>query len=197
MRPHVQRVLAGEYALPDWVKIEGEPTILDIGANVGAFTLWAAQQWPTYQWILCYEPHPDNEMILRHNVAHLRRVLIHPVAVSPDDRGGRLYEGRNNCGEASLFRGDEQTEHYVVVPNVQPDCLVEADIVKIDTEGSELDILDGYEHLDHVSAVMLEWHSPSLRWACGALLVRAGLECVRETQTRTDRGIMIWARTGA
>ena len=46
------------------------PVILDIGANIGAFALWAIGRWPGCR-LHCYEPLPANFDMLRQNLAHL------------------------------------------------------------------------------------------------------------------------------
>ena len=62
MRPHVARVFEGEYEVtmsPELVK----PRILDIGANLGAFAIWASKRWPGASFI-CFEPHPTTYKLL-------------------------------------------------------------------------------------------------------------------------------------
>ena len=86
MRGHVNLVLRGEYALPPGYRVEPPVRVLDIGANVGAFAIWARQQWPGCE-LDCYEPHPENAKLLRRNVHHLGDgVRVHEVAVSGGNR---------------------------------------------------------------------------------------------------------------
>jgi hypothetical protein len=58
---HAADVLAGSYDIP--FNPEKPPVILDIGANIGAFTSWAAKRWPGCV-IHAYEPHPGNYAML-------------------------------------------------------------------------------------------------------------------------------------
>ena len=53
----------------------------------------------------------------------------------------RLYLGRNNCGEASFYDVGEQSTRPSRSRRRAPSVLPKAQIVKIDTEGSEIDIL--------------------------------------------------------
>jgi predicted RNA methylase len=63
----VVEVLTGEYE-PGYF---GEGlTILDIGANVGSFSLWANLRWPGST-IYAYEPHPGTCAMLKRNLAGL------------------------------------------------------------------------------------------------------------------------------
>ena len=68
MRHHVQKVLDGEYEVPYEAIL---PVILDIGANVGSFAAWALKRWPGCH-VHCYEPLPDNFVLLKKNLGSLK-----------------------------------------------------------------------------------------------------------------------------
>src|SRR4051812_24496223 len=79
MRGAVAQVLDGEYD----AGYSGDGlTILDIGANVGSFAVWANMRWPGSP-IHAYEPHPGTFDILEGNVRALRNVVCHRQAVFP------------------------------------------------------------------------------------------------------------------
>ena len=159
MRRHVQKVLGGEYDIP---YRHNSPVILDIGANVGSFAAWALKRWPGC-YVHCYEPLPDNFALLKRNLGQFegRSVSLYNFAVG-DPSLTRLYLGRNNCGEASFYDIGEQTTDTVEVETRAPSVLPKAQIVKIDTEGSEVDILARMASLDF-DAIMLEYHSEANR----------------------------------
>jgi methyltransferase FkbM-like protein len=77
--------------------------------------------------------------------------------------------GRNNCGEASFYDVGEQSTITVEVETRAPSALPKAHIVKIDTEGSEIDILSGMTSLDF-DVIMLEYHSEANRRKADELL---------------------------
>jgi FkbM family methyltransferase len=166
MRRHVQKVLAGEYDIPYRHKA---PVILDIGANVGSFAAWALKRWPGAH-VHCYEPLPDNFALLRRNLGQFeaKSVSLHNFAVG-DPSLTRLYLGRNNCGEASFYDIGEQSAASVEVETRAPDVLPKAQIAKIDTKGSEVEILTRMTSVDF-DAVMLEYHSETNRRRIDALL---------------------------
>jgi FkbM family methyltransferase len=166
MVAHAQKVLRGEYDLP--YEHPG-PVILDIGANIGAFALWAVGRWPGCR-LHCYEPLPANFELLRRNLAHLPadRVSLHPFAIGDPSRT-RLFLGRNNCGESSFFDLGEQSGESVEVLTRSPDVLPRADLIKVDAEGSEVEILAGLGAID-ADVVVLEYHSESNRRRVDALL---------------------------
>ena len=81
----------------------------------------------------------------------------------------RLHLGRNNCGEASFYGIGEQATAFVEVETKPPSVLPKAHIVKIDTEGSEMDILERLGSFDH-DVILLEYHSEANRRKIDALL---------------------------
>jgi FkbM family methyltransferase len=166
MRYHVQKVLGGEYEVPYQAT---RPVILDIGANVGSFAAWALGRWPGAH-IHCYEPLPDNFVLLQKNLGALegQSISLNNFAIG-DPSLKNLYLGRNNCGEASFYDVGEQSTITVEVETRAPSALPKAHIVKIDTEGSEIDILSGMTSLDF-DVIMLEYHSEANRRKADELL---------------------------
>jgi|DewCreStandDraft_4_1066084.scaffolds.fasta_scaffold01983_12 FkbM family methyltransferase len=161
MVPALESVLSGEYETGHF----GENlAILDIGANVGAFAVWASLRWPGSR-IACYEAHPGTFALLERNTRHLAGVVRHHAAVWPTEEERILCFGRYpGDGEAGIVRVIEgmfarvPAEEGVFVPTVHPRTLPRADIVKLDVEGAEPEIL---EHLDlaETSLLLLEYHS--------------------------------------
>lgn len=203
MRRHAQRVADGEYAPPTGYSIDPS-TILDIGANVGAFSYWAHSEWPQAA-IDAYEPHPESAAMLRRNAAAFMpgAVRVHELAVRGVPWDGRLtvplYTGKNNIGECSMLRGHEQTGEVIEVDSISATELHSAHIVKVDTEGLELPILENL-NLDDTLVVMLEWHARRDRWKLGALLCER-FDCVRDVPMVNDatnsvyRGVQVWVRS--
>lgn len=186
MVPHVRKVLAGEYDVPG---MPAPRTILDIGANVGAFAVWAHVKWPD-AYIQAYEPHPTNIEAFKENVPG---VTIEDCAVYCDGRL-TLWVGASNCGEHSLWPGPEQSKHWIEVEGMRPERLDACDFLKIDAEGAELGILAGYRHLETVQAVALETHSARDARVIQYMLEDVGLTLVSEDVWRADRSVQRWLR---
>jgi FkbM family methyltransferase len=158
---------SGEYDLP---YNHSSPIILDVGANIGGFALWAADRWPGWE-IFCYEPLPDNFALLKANVGLVNsasRVHTHNLAIG-DPQHTKLFLGRNNCGEASFFDLGEQQQTAVEVTTVAPMVMPRAQILKLDTEGCEVEILSGLASIDY-DVVMLEYHSEANRRRADGIL---------------------------
>lgn len=177
---HCADVLAGSYDIP--FDPEKPPVILDVGANVGAFTKWAAYRWPGST-IFSYEPYPNNFKLLTRtveSVKDLAHIGLNQVAVS--DKGGNMvlkfHSEAMNCGEWSLNTGGtpKDTVNVDVIPALD---LPKADILKIDTEGAEAQILESMKYrLHEFSAVMLEIHSASWVVPITGLLRIAGFSII-------------------
>lgn len=182
----IQAVMNGEYDVP--VKFAKPPLIVDIGANVGGFTVWASRRWKGAK-LVCYEPIPDNFAMLKANVEAFKidAELINAAVVH--GMPGVMFRGLNNCGECSFFDlGEQRTwAKRVKVETVAPSSVPKCDILKIDTEGCELMILEGYKHQPRI--VLLEWHSIQDRKLLKELLIAKGYRLLEETPFCAERGI--------
>lgn len=169
---HCDDVLAGVYDLP--IVYEGKPPIvIDIGANVGAFAIWASQKWPGCC-LFCYEPIPDNYDTLMDNTAHLQHCLRRNVGVRMCGGQMEIAEGAFNCGEWSCQPGiNKETGKRMVVPCIPAADIPRGNILKIDTEGCELEILKALWDAGRsaeFSVILLEWHRESDRLEIDQLL---------------------------
>lgn len=157
----IQDVFGGEYECGyDGVGLD----ILDVGANVGSFALWATMRWPGSR-VTSYEPHPGTFAFLTANTAGRPDIVPVNAALFPGGMTTATFTSRfAGDGESTLaaYAGDTfvpgaQGETYEVAV-VDPASLPSADIVKIDIEGGEGDVLD---HLDlsRTSLVLLEYQN--------------------------------------
>lgn len=150
MRPHLERVFAGEYDIP----LEGgHKTIADVGANFGAFSIWALHRWPGSV-VMAYEPNPVVFPLLTDNLSNYSAVLRYYALGEPGERN--LYTGKYNLGEASLYGRGPAQKIEVASPLEIPE---DTDILKIDTEGAEVEILEPLiEAKRSFEAVLVEYH---------------------------------------
>jgi hypothetical protein len=80
-----------------------------------------------------------------------------------------MYRGLNNCGESSFFDLGEQTKDAVTVKIEPPSVLPRGQILKMDTEGCEIEILSGIKNIDF-DVILLEYHSDRNRRMADELL---------------------------
>lgn len=180
----------GEYEL---IGFDPEsPTILDIGANCGAFTLWASHRWPGYASIHAYEPAQINFPLLTKNTEALARVFRTKAAVTSGDKV-KLFCGVQNQGQASLHPELGQTsDTYELPPIVKPEALPEANILKVDTEGCELDIIETYLTKHKPKLIMYEYHREEDRRALDTLMCDSGYALVGGQIFCHLRGVQKW-----
>ena len=160
-------------ALLDTVLRPGS-TVIDVGANIGVITAYAAMRVGSAGVVVAIEPAADNLEVL---AANLRRNNLTNVRIV-DSAAGRRRESRpfylrgdvsavNSLFPESCYAHVTATAEVRVVP---VDDLVEggADLVKIDVEGAELDVLAGMPRLLAQRGIHLvvEWH-PVLQQAAG------------------------------
>lgn len=187
MSAHIRKIIGGEY---DVAYENPAPVILDIGANIGAFAAWAINRWPGAT-IHCYEPVPANFQMLTKNLAPIGAVVI-PRMVAVGTTGGRImYLGRDNCGEASFYRGPEQTEESIVVTTISPLALPSADILKLDVEGAEVEVLEGMAEIAF-DVILMEYHSEAKRRRVDHLLKDYTL--VGSSASCAHRGVVKYMR---
>jgi FkbM family methyltransferase len=163
----IAAVLGGEYEFNYF----GEGlTILDIGANVGSFALWAHLRFPQST-IIAYEPNPETHAMLVRNTQALPNVVCHHAAVYPAAQDRAPFWSRYpGDGEAGLTAYMDRTftelppEQTRLVPVVHPRDLPPCDVMKLDVEGAEAAILDAAD-LEGVSAIVLEYQNASNRRA--------------------------------
>lgn len=169
---HLKKVFDGEYDIPGLNPRPGHAfKILDLGANCGAFALWALSRWPGST-VTCYEPMPTAYNYLVQNLSGVRAqaTLVNAAVTGREPGHAPMHVGKYNIGEASLL--SHMGTDTVEVATVPPRDLPAADILKLDIEGSELEVLFylvGFEQRSY-SAILLEYHSEPIRRALDAIL---------------------------
>lgn len=153
MVSHIEKIFKGEYDIP---YENSNPIILDIGGNVGGFCLWANKRWKNSK-IYSYEPIKKNFDLLKLNTKDLENIMAMNLAIGSKTEQRRMYYGAHNIGECSFQQGAEQVEEGEDVSVVAANLLPKADIVKIDTEGAEIEILENMVIKPDV--YLIEYHS--------------------------------------
>jgi FkbM family methyltransferase len=161
IRPFLEKVFQGEYEMGVHIPRGGK--ILDLGANYGAFAIWAAHRWPGTL-IESFEPHPEVYKGCLKNVAAYEEIRVHNWGIG--DEGVRiLNDGPNNDGERSfhgILNGKNLggTECIVKDPLTLPEC----DLLKMDIEGCEMEVLIPLIRSGRrPAAIVLEYHNNKLR----------------------------------
>jgi len=129
--------------------------IVDIGANIGWYSIHAARLNPNLKNIYAFEPLPQNLALLKNNIdlnkPYSDRIIVHSCALG--DRNGYrdLLSSEEEKGASSFFNIRDLQEPLVSnvevrrLDEVSLDWgeLGEKSLLKIDTEGSEYLVLLG------------------------------------------------------
>lgn len=126
-------------------------TVLDIGANIGFHTVHFARRVGPRGKVVALEPVADNLAFLEKNVAlnTLKQVAILPYAAGSRQSERPVYLHAHGALHSFYLR-DATVPPHVKVRQYPLDVLVgepEVDVVKIDTEGAELEVLQGMERI--------------------------------------------------
>jgi FkbM family methyltransferase len=144
----------------------GPKLVLDLGGNIGLFSLLAARQSPDVT-VHAFEPGPPNyrlfEMNCLANAALANRIVLHREGVSGEDRETEWFFDESNPGGSSLFATEGTSFHVKLaalstVINSLPGPVT---LAKIDIEGAEYELLDRTPEATwrKIEAISLELHS--------------------------------------
>lgn len=171
MRPYMRRRSAWEEGEHDVLRllVRKGTRFLDVGANVGYFSVAAARLAPRVT-VDSVEPHPELLPLLRFNLwSNGVHASVWPVAL--DERTGPmpLSSSENNAGDSRVSRPGAESRYSIVVPAIKADELFgdrAFDVVKIDVQGWELEVLLGMQRILDRSgeiAVVVEFWPGGLR----------------------------------
>lgn len=150
------RKISGELAfLHQYLKGKDSPVVLDVGANAGSYSRDVVASNPSAR-VFAFEPHPYAFNRLVVDVALHQNVR--PINSAVGDVSGRqvLHDRHSESGttHASIFREVIEDIHKLQSSKwevnvitldefIEEQRLVRVDLLKIDTEGYELNVLKG------------------------------------------------------
>ena len=192
----------GEKCYRRHIQEPSKGVIIDIGANIGAFTLeWANSSENLI--VHAYEPNPETNRTLRLNVQSnnfTERVTVFDEAVGRSCSTFNLWTNVPSL-IASGYDINPPTSEAVSI-SVQMIDLNEVisragatvELLKIDAEGAEADILEGatQSNLKKVKQVILEYHDylcPFALARCRRVLEAAGFHCVIKPDRRQTKSV--------
>jgi len=172
---------------PSYLPIEDNDIVVDIGANNGIFTLFAASI--THNAVHAFEPSPRNIEVLRRNITAngLHHVTAHCYAVSDKPGSAKLFlnaaDGQQNllsdqilpakieqyktCTDVNyLIPRNDEAVTSIEVPTttlqeiIDSNNLERIDFLKLDCEGAESPILQSTptSYLQRVRKIAMEFH---------------------------------------
>lgn len=123
---------------------------VDVGANLGYFTVLAADSVGEAGRVFAFEPDPDNARLLRTNVRRNgfeARVAVVEAGLAAADSTGQLFLSPDNLGDHQLFAAGEARRQVPVRllhgANYLASRIARMDMLKIDTQGFEYEAMLG------------------------------------------------------
>jgi len=122
---------------------------LDIGANIGYYTLLLARCAGPAGRVFAFEPDPENFSVLRKNIEAngYRNVVAQNKALSDKTTAAKLFLAEDNLGDHRIYdSGDGRRSIPIEMVNLDElflECPASLDLVKMDIQGAECQALRG------------------------------------------------------
>lgn len=135
--------------------IKNDSVVFDIGANIGFYTLVAANKIKTGH-IYAFEPVKDIVRLLKTNIElnNFNNISIIPFAVSNKKTISPIYiSSQDNLGMSGFHKPQNYSGKIDYVETISLDEWIKEmkipklDVVKIDVEGAELQVLKGMKKI--------------------------------------------------
>lgn len=144
-------------------KIDNDSVVIDLGANIGAFTCYVASDAKK---VYCYEPDPRNFKLIKRNISlnGFKNVSAHCLAVWSKSCKQTLFVNSSATSSNSMIQKDNKDS------SVEIDCItlkqifdknniLNCNLIKIDTEGAEYEILENFPYFDKIETMFIEFHN--------------------------------------
>ena len=130
-------------------EIQSGDTVIDVGANIGYYTLLFAKLVGKTGKVFAFEPVPENYKILKKNIEvnGLHNVIAVQMGISNITGTAKLYKGKT-AGSHSLIQSRYTLDETISIDVTTLDEYFERydekiDFVKSDTEGHDFNVLQG------------------------------------------------------
>ena len=162
-------------------------TVIDVGANIGAYVAWSAGHMAGSGRIVAVEPNPVSLKHLHQTASTLDlEIEIIAAAAGSETTQGTLRYQPGYTVASSLVSSDPDALSVSVEVCPLDDIVAllelhDIDLLKVDVEGSEADVLAGASRiLRHTRRVVLETESGQIEERCRLLLEAAGFTLKHE-----------------
>jgi FkbM family methyltransferase len=169
----LENVKTWEQEETDFIKsvLRKGDTFIDVGANVGYFTLLGANLVGPAGHVYALEPDPANVIVLRWNVQNIEddnTVTIIEAAASNTAGSATLYRSADNFGDHRIYPVEDdifdegKVREAIPVRALIVDEIIPADtpikLVKIDAQGFEVPVMEGMSQIiaRHHPAILFE-----------------------------------------
>jgi FkbM family methyltransferase len=160
----VKSVFAKKNYVNEFVSIMPNSIVVDVGANIGAFTIFAAQM---AEKVFAFEPEPENFRLLCSNIElnRLKNVIPSRMAITKKKGKKNFYIAeKQHSGSHSFFLQQYKKKIEVktlsIMDLIEKEALTKINFLKLDCEGSEDEIIQGLssEAAKKIEQIALEFH---------------------------------------
>ena len=150
--------------------------VLDLGANVGYYSLLAAQLVGKEGKVYSFEPEPKNFSVLLKNIELNGYDNIVPVQKAVSDTSGKItfFLHNRDTGAHTIYQpepGERQFTESIEVETVTLDEFLNGkenhvNVVKVDVEGAEMAVLTGMKNMikeNQDLKMFIEFHPPGIK----------------------------------
>jgi FkbM family methyltransferase len=143
--------------------------IFDVGAHNGEYALMVSQVLSKGDYLYCFEPQPDIYLGLSQRFCENRQVICENIALGKENGIVKLFFTRPGDTIASLKKNEliksfTAMEQSVELMTLDKFCnlrgIATVDFLKIDVEGSEMDVLQGAQEMlsyKRIKAIQFEF----------------------------------------
>jgi FkbM family methyltransferase len=165
--PMIDDIFFKNVYTPTNLPILGDDVVVDIGANIGVFTLLASSR--TQETVHAFEPFPQNVEFLKKNIHmnNLHKVITHRFAVCSEVGSAKLFLSKTSTGHLLFDRNIEgRLSRHIEVPTttlqriIDDNALDRIGFLKLDCEGSEGSILVStpVSYFKTIRKIAMEFH---------------------------------------
>ncbi|MEH6593152.1 MAG: FkbM family methyltransferase [Halioglobus sp.] len=130
--------------------LEPGSVFVDVGANIGYFSILAASVVGEAGKVIAFEPDPANARLLRSScdLNGLQSMVdVVEAGLATTACAGQLYLSEDNLGDHQIYAGGEVRESLPIVLLNGSEALApkldRLDLLKVDTQGSEFEVISG------------------------------------------------------
>ena len=150
-------------------------TVVDVGANLGTHTLFAAKRIGENGKVIAFEPDPDMFDSLTANTDGLANVQRHRLAVSSASGMVEFHVNADSAKSSLVRLGGAVARIIVEAVRLDDQVKEPIDFLKIDVEGHELEVLKGAgELLRRQSIKIIHFEALESREEIFSMLVENG-----------------------
>jgi FkbM family methyltransferase len=160
----IKSIFAKKNYVNEFVSMMPNSVVVDVGANIGAFTIFAAQ-WAKK--IFSFEPEPENFRLLCSNIELNGLKNVTPLRMAIAKKRGKQdfhIAEKQHSGAHSFFLHHYEKEIEVktlsIEDLIEQESLAKIHFLKLDCEGTEVEIIEGLslETAKKIEQIALEFH---------------------------------------